>query len=424
MATAIGHGPGAVVLERDARPGGLVRTEPVDGFWFDRVLHLLYFHEAGAEAELSGLLDGLHLGPCPPDAWVVTDQGTARFPIQLHLGDLEPDAAVACILGLHDARRSEPPAHLGELLEASFGRTLCDLFFAPYNRKQWGVPLQRIATDRFLWNLQRPPLAEVLRGAIAPDRRQPGYNHHGVYPRPPADAPWRGMEVLSREMARVVPDLRTSHEVMAVDLDERRVRVRSNGHEADWGWSEALVSTAPLPWLLDACQGVPADLLARGRGLPWNGVSTVGIRVRGPRPELGTWRYYPDPDLVFTRLVFLHAFDPRLAPDHGWPLMAEVTWRGEEGPPDARTLTDRVIADARRAGVLTNCEVEGAEIWVTAPAYVRFEHGVADTIDEALDWLRVRGVEAVGRYGRWEYSSMQQVLIDGLAVGRALRSGA
>jgi hypothetical protein len=33
-------------------------------------------------------------------------------------------------------------------------------------------------------------------------------------------------------------------------------------------------------------------------------------------------------------------------------------------------------------------------------------------------------VQAVGRYGRWEYSSMQQVLIDGLAVGRALRSGA
>jgi protoporphyrinogen oxidase len=103
MSAAIGHGNGAIVLEQEARPGGLVRTDPVDGYWFDRVLHLLHFRDASAEAMVHGLLGSIDFSRMSPDAWVVTAKGTARFPIQNHIGHLSSNAAVACLIGLLEA---------------------------------------------------------------------------------------------------------------------------------------------------------------------------------------------------------------------------------------------------------------------------------------------------------------------------------
>jgi protoporphyrinogen oxidase len=101
-----------------------------------------------------------------------------------------------------------------------------------------------------------------------------------------------------------------------------------------------------------------------------------------------------------------------------------VVWRGEDGPPEPEALANRVVADARRVGVLAACDVLGASVQVVAPAYARFERGVEEVVNSALAWLRERNVHPLGRYGRWEYSSMQHAVTDGLALGRALRGAA
>jgi len=49
LAAADGLSDSAVVLERDEVPGGLVRADYFDGYWFDRVLHLLYFADPKAQ---------------------------------------------------------------------------------------------------------------------------------------------------------------------------------------------------------------------------------------------------------------------------------------------------------------------------------------------------------------------------------------
>jgi protoporphyrinogen oxidase len=284
------------------------------------------------------------------------------------------------------------------------------------------VPLSRLVADRVLWNLHRPSLTEAVRGAIMPQEETPTYNHRALYPRPPEDTPWRGMELVSRALARNVPDLRLGHQVVGLDPDRQAVWVQTAKGVLHFRWQSGVIATAPLPQVLRFCKGLPSEF--RNAVLPWNGVSSVGLRIRGRRPDLGTWRYYPSPDVSFTRLIFLHEFDPGLAPAHGWPLLAEVVWRGEDGAPEPEVLANRVIADARRVGVLAACEVLGASVQVVAPAYARFERGVEEVVNAALAWLRERNVHPLGRYGRWEYSSMQHALMDGLSLGRALRDAA
>jgi hypothetical protein len=54
------------------------------------------------------------------------------------------------------------------------------------------------------------------------------------------------------------------------------------------------------------------------------------------------------------------------------------------------------------------------------PGYVVFRPGEENLIRSVLARLREQDILPLGRYGRWEYSSMAQVMRDGFAQGDAL----
>jgi protoporphyrinogen oxidase len=421
LATAANLGERAVVLERNARPGGLVRTVEIDGWWFDRVIHLLYFSEEDTKARVSKLL-GNALAPCEPLAFVVTEAGVARYPIQEHLGHLKPDVAAACLADIvHESHmpRSTDAGNYREVLQRSFGKSLCDLFFFPYNEKMWRRQLNTLAPSGFVWNLARPGPNRIPQDAVRTGNANRVYNADGWFPRPAADSPIRGMEVLSAAVASEVHDLRLNHEVTSIDPLSRTVKIRVPGGEVALHWGRKCVASLPLPRLISLCSGVPDGVGQAARLLRYNRVLSVAMRIEGPRPNLGLWRYYPALDISFTRLIFLHAFDPLMAPARGWPLLAEVPWRCDTPVP--ADVAERAVCDARRVGALgPNDNVLDATVLEADPAYVVFDSNRASAVEVIRSWLQSVGIEVVGRYGRWEYSSMAQVLRDGYSLGKAL----
>lgn len=428
LAAASVLGDRAVVLERETRPGGLVRTECVNGYWFDRVLHILHFQDDETEARIRGIL-GDDLARVVPEAWVETAGGTVRYPFQLHLGRLDSGTVVRCLRDLAEAtftKNGEPARNFEEMLLRTFGRSMCDAFLLPYNRKMWKRPLDTLAPSGFQWTITHPDFASVLEGAINPDANFRAYNANGWYPRPPRDAPLRGMEVLSRALAARASDLRFCHEVVAIDPARRRVAARTGAETIELEYERACVSTLPLPLLIGLCAGVPEDLRERCAALPYNRVITAAFCVRGPRPEgRGHWRYYGDERLSFTRLIYMHEFDPFCAPPDGWGLMAEITEPAEQPSGDAARALRAVADDVRRAGALpAGNEIVDARLFVADPAYVVFTPESRRTVEDALAFLWRNDIHPLGRYGRWEYSSMAQVMADGFRWASAIVEGA
>src|SRR5215831_2693726 len=248
LACAAALGDHAIVLERDDRPGGLVRAISIGEYWFDHVLHLLYFPDDLTEQRVRAL-PGLHLEPCPPVAWVQSMSGRARFPIQNNLRDLPVEVIVSCIADLATAAAKaghHEPANYRELLLDAFGPALCEEFFFPYNEKMWRRPLTQLATSGFHWNISRPNFRQVLEGALPASERTAAYNSRGWYPRP-AGGGRRGMEGLSHALAGQAKSLRLEHEVTGIHLGHRRVRARHAGRTVEFRWRERLVNTLPLP---------------------------------------------------------------------------------------------------------------------------------------------------------------------------------
>ena len=423
LAAATVLGDRAIIVERDQSAGGLARTERLGEYWFDRVLHLLHFADPDVERRIKAIV-GDNLAPCPPDAWIECAAGVVRYPFQFHLGGLRAEVADACLrdflrAGADDA--SVPAQDHAEVMLRTFGAAMCTEFYFPYNLKLWRRPLSDLAPGGFHWNLDRPSVDAVLAGVEHPDSVSDAYNANGWYPRPPAGSPVRGMEVLVRALAARAADLRLGQTVEAIDLSRHAVRVRRGSELVEVQFTDACLSTLPLPRAVALCVDADPGLKRACARLSYNRVRSVALALRGRRPvRPGMWRYYTDETLAFTRLVHPVEFDPLLAPADGWSLLAEVTERGEDRLEPAGALIERVVSDVSRIGVLAGCEIRDARVFDADPAYVVFTPDSAAIAGEARAYLAEHGVTSLGRYGAWEYSSMAQVMADGLAWADAL----
>jgi protoporphyrinogen oxidase len=430
LAAALALGDDAIVLEAEDRPGGLVRSEPIDvervgRFWFDHVLHLLYFPDEETRARICAMADAA-LAPCRPVAYVETRAGTTLYPVQMHLAPLPLETRVRCLADLARTLQTEAaaPADLEQALRQTFGDGLSELFLLPYNRKAWARPLSELR-GKLAWTVTRPDFEQVLRGALTGEPGFTAYNVDGFYPRPAPDAPWRGMELLARALAARVTGLRLSHRVERIDTRARALECATPHGPARLPYRN-LVSTMPLPRLIDATADLPDGLRARAARLTHNRVWTVALCLTGDSPaDTGHWRYYGDETLCFTRLVFMDAFDPGTAPAGCRALMAEIVEPAEFPAPPRDAVIRRAIDDARRAGAIRAGDtVVGADAWAIDPAYVVFTDETEEIVDALRQWFEARDVHLLGRYGRWEYSSMAQVMRDGFALGARLKVAA
>lgn len=413
-----------VVLERDECPGGLVKTPCWNGYWFDQVLHLLYFWDDDTERRITALL-GDDLARCPPVAWVETEKGTVLFPFQMHLAGLDKETVARCITDLARltfGATNEEPKNFEEVLQLTFGGGMCETFLLPYNRKMWKRPLDTLAAAGFTWNITRPDFDNVLRGALETDSGYESYNAKGWYPRPASDSPVRGMEFLAQKLAASVENIRLGHVIERIELSSRTVHVRTEDGPEVYAYGEACLATLPLPTMLRLCVETPKELLVACQQLTHNRVLSVALSVRGPRPKrCGHWRYYADESLCFTRLIYMHEFDPELAPPDGWGVLAEITERAEDPLRTREEILKRTCDDVIRAGALSGeCKIIDRNLMVIDPAYVVFTPENESIVNAARDFLVQHGVTPLGRYGRWEYSSMAQCMRDGFAWGKEM----
>jgi len=72
-----------------------------------------------------------------------------------------------------------------------------------------------------------------------------------------------------------------------------------------------------------------------------------------------------------------------------------------------------------RTGALHGGRVKAAHIIVAEPAYVLFTEESRQITNAAMAFLRAHDIEPMGRYGRWEYSSMAQVIGDAIRWGES-----
>ena len=109
--------------------------------------------------------------------------------------------------------------------------------------------------------------------------------------------------------------------------------------------------------------------------------------------------------------------NPLLAPPGTRSFAVEFSHRG---PIDPRPLVEHSLQALQELGLLDRARVRFSRARTIPVAYVLFDHDHAAARARVLEFLRGHGVQVAGRYGRWEYSSMEDAILSGRDAARAL----
>lgn len=406
-------GASVAVLEAGPEPGGLVRSVRRDGYTFDCSGHLLHLAHEKTRRLVASVTS--------PDDWIEHERRSfvwvrdrlVPYPFQLHLGHAPPDVRDECVAGLPDGTPAAlpPTAAFARWIDAALGPGIGRHFMVPYNEKVATVPVSELTCEWLGRFVPTPSVADMRAGATTMRIANGGYNRRFLYPRR------GGIDHLWRALAAEAGPIEVNARVTSIDTTRRTI-ADADGRRV--GYRAGVIVSAPL----DAMGGIvepAAPALAAATWLRASAVTCVNLGVRSVAPSFrdAHWIYLPEPRFRAYRVGFYDHFAPDMAPAGRHGLYVEIA----HGPGDAEDdLVRAAIADVVALGVIGAATDVEIVVPVRIPtAYVIHDAACARTRAALHATLAARHVHMVGRYGRWEYASIEDALLQGVETAEALR---
>jgi protoporphyrinogen oxidase/glycosyltransferase involved in cell wall biosynthesis len=188
---------------------------------------------------------------------------------------------------------------------------------------------------------------------------------------------------------------------------------------------ESLLSTMPLPQLVEACgDEVPREVRAAAGTLRRMSLRSVHVGVARERVSDMLWVDYPAAGTVFQRVFMQGNASPRCSPAGAFGLTCEVAYgHGNPLPRTGEALVERVLDDCRRLGLLHRRDSIVVTHTVDVPfAQVLPHAALEERVSVIRDWLASFGIVTAGRFGAWTTSAQSAFVAGREAADRVLGS--
>src|SRR6266850_26080 len=416
LAAARELGDACTLIEAEDRLGGLVRTDVIEGFSFDWTGHWLHARDPEMRKAIEERWLAGNLITVERRARIFSEGVWTTFPYQFHLYGLPSRTVSECVLGFIDATlgpggaelRGRPLGNAAEFILRDLGEGCARHFMFPYNEKLYTVRCEELSPEWGGRFIPRPSLQDVVNGAAGPARQVVSYNATFWYPRQ------GGIESLARGVASELRgEVRLSARVQSLDLAARRVRLAS-GDQLSY---DALVLTAPLPACARLLADAPAEVREAASRLRAVSVTVVEVGARDLGGERFHWAYFPEKQFAFYRIGSPSEVNPALAPKGFRSFAVEFAHRG---PADSARFIEQALLGLERCGLIDRGQVVFSRARTIPVAYVLFDHEHAEARATVRRHFERHGVQLAGRYGKWEYSSMEDALLSGREAARTL----
>lgn len=361
-----------LVIEKESCAGGLCRSLDVDGYPFDIggghfldvkdpdvtgfVFRFLSEDEwdrydRDSRIDLYGDIIG---SPIEANIWQLPEEKQARY--------LDAIEQAGCNRGL------PKPERFTEWIEWKLGSAIAEDYMLPYNRKMFGEDLDSLGT---YWLEKLPDVSYEQTKLSCINHRaygtQPGHAKF-YYPKK------YGYGEAFLRMADALGDRIIYNEsITSIDYDNRVVNGK---YRAD-----KLIVT--IPWKsVTEHRGLPSGLKQGIDSLRYSSIVTEYCD-----DNLDTkahWIYYPDPSLMYHRILVRHNFCP-----------------GSKGYWTETNLT-RYDKDT--------AEGNGKIFFVNEHAYPLNTRGKQETMKELLEFASTRGIYGLGRWGQWQHFNSDVVM--------------
>ena len=161
---------------------------------------------------------------------------------------------------------------------------------------------------------------------------------------------------------------------------------------------------------IDALTTCPAHVVEARQKLVANEVVYLNVGIDGPLGQPDHWIYVPEEKWPMYRVGSFSNANPNMAPAGCSSLYIELSDRVTP----LETLRPQIETALMEMGLIDDPKrIRFMEPRRIANAYVIYDFNYHECYAKIHDWLRQKNVSSIGRYGDWNYSSMEDALIDG-----------
>lgn len=379
------------VFESNSRPGGLIQCDRVNGHLY----HMVGGHVFNSKRQ--DVLDffwsffdrDLEFLKTDRNAAILLGSHLIGYPIENHIYQLGSESAHSIICELLHNRASpiSAPRSLGEFIEFTFGKTMNDLYFSPYNRKIWQRDAHSIPLSWLQGKLPMPAIEEILCSNIF--RQQESEMVHSTFYYPKIG----GSQFLADRLSEGL-DIRYDFAIESVSRQAGRWILN---HAQEFDYLVYTGNVRSFPKIIDI-EEVSGRLKTELEALEYHGTTTVLCET--PKNPY-SWIYLPNKEYPAHRMIMTGNFSPS----------------NTDGCTSSATLefTNRV-SDSELSETLAKLSfpLKAIAQKYTECTYPVQSEGTRSLISRIKQLLRPYGGFLLGRFAEWEYYNMDA------AIGAAL----
>ena len=395
------QGEQVVIFERDNDWGGLCGNFTIDGFRFDKFVH---FSFAPDEYTKNIFENSSPTYAHPSISYNYYNGCWLKHPAQNNLAPLPTDEKVEIIKGFVDRKHTDVEGiqNYEEWLRVQYGDYFAEHFPLKYTRKYWGVEANELETKWVGNRMHSPDLEEVLRGAFEVQDKNFYYTNYMKYPK---KGGFRSILNNCREGL----DIRFNKEVCAIDTANKIVKFK-DGTTAEY---TRLISSLPLPEIVKMLDDVPEEVKTAAENLMHTSGYMVSLGFNKPDIAKHLWFYIYDEDILASRVYSPNLKSPDNVPEGCSSLQAEIFFSNKAEIPATDKVLENTIKKLIEMGVFKEADLIVKDIRFEKYANVIFDKDIYKNRAVVLEYLKAKGIESIGRFGKWEYMWTHQAFEDG-----------
>lgn len=389
------------IVEAENQIGGYCKTIYKDGFVWDYSGHFFHFQHPELRDYVMERIRPDEILKVEKHTQILYKDRHVDFPFQMNIHQLEQEEFIDCLYDLFTIPEGAPSETFKQMLYAKFGRGIAEKFLIPYNSKLYATDLDRLDVDAMGRFFPYADKEQIVRNFRHPEGKS--YNATFLYPK--------------EGCIRIVNSVASHVDAGRISLGEKLVAINTDSHTAVTDKRtmhyDRLVSTMPLPRLLDLC-GIAYD----DDVYTWNKVLVfnLGFDAKGSEKR-NCWLYIPESRYLFYRVGF---YDNIIGQDR-MSLYVEIGFGKNQPVGDVDALLQRTLDDLRVAGIVTDQKLVAEHHVLMDPAYVHItSRSEADKKDK-MSLLAQNDIYSIGRYGAWKYCSLEDNMHDAFSLAESLR---
>lgn len=420
-------GEEAVIFEKNDDWGGLCGNFTIEGFRFDKFVHFTF---APDEYTQKIFEESSPTIPHPPVSYNYWNGYWLKHPAQNNLHPLPVEEKVKIIEDFVNRPQKDVSQieNYEEWLRVQYGNYFAENFPFKYTRKYWGVEPEELETKWVGNRLHVSPLSEVLRGSYEEQAENFYYTKFMKYPK---KGGFRSILNKCREGL----DIRFNKEVVRINPNEKTIYFKDGTKTA----YTRLISSLPLPEIVKMIENTPQKIKDAGANLMHTSGYMVSLGFKRPDVAKHLWFYIYDEDILPARVYSPNLKSSDNVPEGCSSLQAEIFFANsgahENCPPLAggpksmilrrgffnpqtppEIILEKTIESLILMGIFKEEDLIVKDIRFEKYANVIFEKDIYKNRQIVMEYLRTKGIESIGRFGKWEYMWTHQAFEDGRKV--------